>query len=116
MGGSPNWVSNTCRSWAIVSLPYESTIAIVWPRPSSPASYSGWRLYAARMDCGEKQRRPTDAHCAWVGGTADVVNWVYSATVGWTSTSATATAAGGSGAIADSSRVALVADPNNHRR
>ena len=35
--GRPNAVLNTCRSCAMVSLPNESTIAIVWPRPFRPA-------------------------------------------------------------------------------
>ena len=36
--GRLNAVLNTCRSCAIVSLPYESMIAIVRPRPSLPAA------------------------------------------------------------------------------
>src|SRR5690349_18556846 len=35
-GAIPNAVSNTCKSCAIVSDPYESTIAIVMPLPSNP--------------------------------------------------------------------------------
>jgi len=46
----PNAVSKTWRSWAIVSLPWLSTVAIVMPRPSRPASHSGWRLYEAQID------------------------------------------------------------------
>ena len=30
---------------------------------------------AARVACGEKHRRPTDAHCAWVGGVSEEVIW-----------------------------------------
>jgi len=33
-------------------------------------------LYAARVDCGVKQRRPTDAHWAVVGGVSDLVSWM----------------------------------------
>src|SRR5207248_1147174 len=109
----PNAVLNTCRSCAMVSLPYESTIAIVWPRPVSPPSYSGCRLYEARIACGVKQRRPTEKHCASVGGVVDVPTWVNSATVGCTATDATS-AAWGSGPSADSTRVVLVADPSSH--
>ena len=36
IGCSPNAWLKTCRSWAIVSLPYESTIAIVTPWPFQP--------------------------------------------------------------------------------
>src|SRR5947208_2547573 len=68
---SPNAWLNTCRSWAIVSLPYESTIAIVRPLPSLPPAYSGNKLYDARIACGEKQRRPAEAHCACVGGVSE---------------------------------------------
>src|SRR3954452_22424174 len=71
IGVSPNAWLNTCRSWAIVSLPYESTIAIVRPAPFLPPTYSGSRLYDARIACGEKQRRPAEAHCACVGGVSD---------------------------------------------
>jgi len=62
----------------MVSLPYESTMAMVMPVPFNPALYSGPRLYAAWMACGEKQRRFTGvafAHCACVGGVVDVLTW-----------------------------------------
>ena len=36
IAGSPNAWLYTCRSCAIVSLPYESTIAMVMPLPSRP--------------------------------------------------------------------------------
>jgi len=68
---SPNAWLNTCRSWAIVSLPYESTIAIVRPVPFLPPAYRGSRLYDAWIACGAKQRRPVEAHCACVGGVSD---------------------------------------------
>src|SRR4051794_5073423 len=71
IAGRPNAWSYTCRSCAMVSLPYESTTAMVMPRPSTPRSHSEARLYADAVDCGVKQRRPTDAHCAWVGGVSE---------------------------------------------
>ena len=67
IGCRPKAESNTCRSLAIVSDPYESTIAIVMPWPSSPLAYSGPRSYEAAIPCGVKHRRPTDWHCASVG-------------------------------------------------
>ena len=41
--GKPNCWSNTLRSPRIVGEPYESTITIVSPRPSTPWRYSGLR-------------------------------------------------------------------------
>src|SRR5690349_2260268 len=51
------------------------------PEPSRPCWYSGFRLYAARVDVGLKHRRPTDAHCACVGGVSFVETCVKSLTV-----------------------------------
>ncbi len=55
-----------------MSLPYESTIATVMPRPSMPRLKSGPRLYAAQKPWGVKQRRATALHWASVGGVAPV--------------------------------------------
>src|SRR2546428_12747271 len=41
---------------------------MVIPCPSKPWVYRGPRLYEFRIAVGLKQRRLTDAHCAWVGG------------------------------------------------
>ena len=57
----------------IVSLPKLSTIAIVTPVPSKPCAYNGLTLYAARVDAGVKQRRPTEKHCPSVGGVSEAV-------------------------------------------
>src|SRR5689334_15864979 len=51
------------------------------PEPSRPCWYSGFKLYAARVDVGLKHRRPTDAHCACVGGVSFVETCVKSLTV-----------------------------------
>src|SRR2546425_7172712 len=56
---------------------------MVIPRPSRPWPYSGPRLYEFRIAVALKQRRFTDAHCAWVGGVSlAVMNW-KSLTAGW---------------------------------
>src|SRR5205809_6700863 len=41
---------------------------MVIPRPSRPRPYSGPRLYEFCIAVALKQRRFTEAHCAWVGG------------------------------------------------
>jgi hypothetical protein len=59
-----------------VSLPHESAMAIVTPWPLLPAVYSGPTLYADWIACGVKHVRPTDSHCAFVGGVAlALMNW-----------------------------------------
>src|SRR5580765_750395 len=65
---------NTCRSCAIVSLPYESTMAIVMPLPSQPALYSGPTLYADWIACGVKHVLPTASQSASVGVVV-LMNW-----------------------------------------
>src|SRR5438128_10843578 len=42
------------------------------------------------MACGEKQRRPADAHCACVGGVVLVLIWTKSLTTGCMTTPAAA--------------------------
>src|SRR5947208_3036884 len=56
---------------------------MVIPCPSRPWPYSGPRLYEFCIAVALKQRRPTEAHCAWVGGVSlAVMNW-KSLTAGW---------------------------------
>src|SRR6266571_3428660 len=56
----------------------------------TPCAYRGPTLYAAWMACGEKQRRPADAHCACVGGVVLVLIWTKSLTTGCMTTAAAA--------------------------
>src|SRR5437762_10877984 len=43
-------------------------MTIVCPRPVTPRAYSGPTLYEFCIAAGAKQRRPTEKHCASVGG------------------------------------------------
>src|SRR5947207_12956159 len=79
---SPNAVSNTFRSLRMVSLPNESTITIVCPRPVTPRAYSGPTLYEFCIAAGAKQRRPTEKHCASVGGVVLALRNCHSDTSG----------------------------------
>jgi hypothetical protein len=47
-----------------------------------PLAYSGVTLYDAVIDCGVKQRRPAEKHCASVGGVALLESCSNSLTVG----------------------------------
>src|SRR3954453_16259369 len=113
--GSPKAWLYTCRSWAIVSLPKLSTIAIVVPVPSRPCAYSGFTLYAARVDAGVKQRRPAELHCAWVGGVSDVTTCARSETAGGRGGGATASAVVLLAELTDSTASASAASPTPAR-
>ena len=76
LAGSAEAARNAVTSETLIVVC--ATTAIFSPDPSSPCEYSGPRLYAAWMACGEKQRRFTGvafAHCACVGGVVDVLTW-----------------------------------------
>src|SRR5438445_10352392 len=55
---------------------------MVIPCPSKPWPYSGPRLYEFCIAVGPKQRRPTEAHCAWVGGVSLAARNLKSLTAG----------------------------------
>src|SRR3989442_13791541 len=67
---------------------------MVIPRPSMPRVYRGPRLYEFCIAVALKQRRFTEAHCAWVGGVSLAVMNSKSLTAGWKVT-AEVTACGG---------------------
>ena len=71
-GGLTDEQQAAARQLALETLArFRDTGCQAAPLPSSPPAYSGSRLYEARIACGEKQRRPAEAHCACVGGVSE---------------------------------------------